>query len=220
MSQVAIPDQWGCSEFLEGYPEMVLEEVGSDGARFSGWFRFSASRPGESTRIQDQFQIAIQVPRIYPCELPVVFETGGRIPRLPEFHVNSNGSLCLGSPIRLLLIVSRHRTILDFVDRALVPYLFAVSTSLVLGRSFPFGELPHGAPGALADYQELWGLKSGLQAKLALHSLTLKRRVANKRPCPCGCGLRLGKCSLHLKLGLLRNGASRSWFRRELARHQ
>ena len=215
MTRFAIPAHWGCSEFLGGYPEMTLEPPGNGGIRLSGLFRFSASCPGEKATIEDQFQIAIEVPREFPRDIPVVFETGGRIPRLPEFHVNSDGSLCLGSPVRLLAIVAGCPSILSFVDRTLVPFLFAVSKSLTSGRSFPFGELPHGAPGALADYQAMFGLTTARQAKQALWALSLKKRVANKSTCPCGCGQRLGKCRLRLKLNPLRNAASRAWFSRE-----
>lgn len=215
MNSIAIPTQLGCSDFLAGYPEMTLELAGNEGLRLTGSFRFSASRAEEATVLEDQFQIAIHVPRVFPREIPVVFETGGRIPRSPEFHVNSDGSLCLGSPLRLLGIVAGSPSILSFVDRTLVPFLFAVSKSLTSGRSFPFGELPHGASGALADYQEMFGLSTAPQAKKALRALSIKKRVANKRPCPCGCGRRLGKCRLRLKLNSLRIAASRSWFARE-----
>jgi hypothetical protein len=195
---------------------MTLELRENGGIRACGTFRFSASLPGETESIQDEFKISIEVPRKFPREIPTVFETGGRIPRSPGFHVNPEGSLCLGSPIRLLTIVFESPTILGFADRILVPFLFAVSRSLSDGRGFPFGELPHGAPGALIDYQNLFGLKTPSQARLVLRALSLRRRVANKRPCPCGCRVRLGRCRLRWKLNHLRKAASRSWFRREL----
>ena len=211
-----IPSQWGCTEFLAGYPEMTLEPAGNESIRLTGSFRFLASRLGEAGSLEDQFQVVIEVPQIFPREIPAVFETGGRIPRLPQYHVNSDGSLCLGSPIHLLLIAAKHPTLLGFVDHILVPFLLAISTSLATGQAFLFGELAHGVPGALADYQELFQLKTPDQAKLALHALTLRKRLANKLSCPCGCGLRLGKCRLRLKLNPLRIAASRAWFGRQL----
>lgn len=213
-----MPNHWGCSDFLDGYPEMTLRPTGNGGTRLSGLFRFSASCPGEATTIADQFRIAIEVPRGFPRDIPIVFETGGRIPRSPEFHVNADGSLCLGSPVRLLTIAAAHPTLLGFVDQVLVPFLFAVSKSLSTGCRFPFGELSHGTPGALADYQALFGLKTAQQVKLAIRALSVRKRIANKHPCPCGCGVRLGRCALRFKLNPLRMAASRAWFRRELGR--
>ncbi len=215
VNPIVNPAKWGCTEFLAGYPEMTLEPAKNGGIRLVGLFRFSASRAGEAAAFEDQFQIAIEVPRVFPREIPVVFETGDRIPRSPQFHVNSNGSLCLGSPVHLLLIAAERPTLLGYFDRTLVPFLLAVSTTLATGRSFLFGELAHGPPGALADYQQLFKLKTAAQAKLALRALTLSKRVSNKRPCPCGCSLRLGKCPLRFKLNPLRKAASRSWFARQ-----
>lgn len=210
------PSNWGCAEFLDGYPEMALEPNENGGIRLSGLFRFTASLPGDTTAIEDEFEIAIEVPHVFPRDIPIVFETGRRIPRSPEFHINSDGSLCLGSPVRLLAIAADYPTLLSFVERTLVPFLFAISKSLSIGRSFPFGELSHGTPGALADYQDMFGLKSAHQVKLAIRALSLRKRIANKYPCPCGCGVRLGRCGLRLKLSPLRIAASRAWFRREL----
>jgi hypothetical protein len=38
------------------------------------------------------------------------------------------------------------------------------------------------------DYRTLFGLKEESQLFPALRCLLLKKRIANKRPCPCGCG--------------------------------
>lgn len=218
LNRFSAPQRWGCTEFLNGYPEMALEQIEDGGIRLVGTFRFAASLAGDTTAMEDQFQIAIEVPRPFPREIPTVFETGERIPRSAEFHVNSDASLCLGSPIRLLSIIATSPTILGFTDRILVPFLFAVSESVNGRLSFPFGELPHGAPGALTDYQAMFGLKTRREAKLALQALSTRKRIANKRPCPCGCGLRLGKCPLRLKLNPFREAASRAWFAKEVRR--
>ena len=37
--------------------------------------------------------------------------------------------------------------------------------------------------------------------------------VANKKPCPCGCGVRLGRCNKRFILNRYRNLAPRRWFR-------
>ena len=43
-----------------------------------------------------------------------VTECGHRIPRTPAFHVNGDGSLCLGSNLRLLLQPAEHPSLLGF----------------------------------------------------------------------------------------------------------
>jgi hypothetical protein len=44
----------------------------------------------------------------------------------------------------------------------------------------------------------------------------LRRREANKHPCPCGSGRRLGRCH-NRRVNHLRGRLGRSWFRASLA---
>lgn len=93
-----------------------------------------------------------------------------------------------------------------------VPYLYAVSHKLQHGGPFPFGELAHGTPGALDEYVDLFGLEDRTKIKQALYLLGLKKRIANKRPCPCGCEKRLGVGTFNRRLLPLRKLSSPKWF--------
>jgi hypothetical protein len=156
------------------------------------------------------------VPENFPREVPKVTEIGGRIPRKPTYHVNGHdGSLCLGSPLRLLLLVSQKPTLTGFAERCLVPYLFAVSRKLKTGGPLAFGELEHGVPGALGDYQRLFGVGTPAQTLETIRLLGKKKRLANKLPCPCGCRRRLGKCNFRNRLISFRALAGRPWYRVE-----
>lgn len=94
----------------------------------------------------------------------------------------------------------------------MVPYLFAVSNKIQSGGEFVFGELPHGKKGIIDDYLDLFGLKSHEQVLNTIILLGMKKRLANKKPCPCGCGKRLGVCSFNYKINQFRKMAPRSWF--------
>jgi hypothetical protein len=59
----------------------------------------------------------------------------------------------------------------------------------------------------------LFSLKRPERAQLALHLLGIKKRLANKQPCPCDCGKRLGQCRFNGTIRKFRRLASRSWFR-------
>ncbi|MCK4356750.1 hypothetical protein KAW44_06690, partial [Candidatus Bipolaricaulota bacterium] len=107
-------------------------------------------------------------------------------------------------------------TLVGFAEECLVPYLYSISHKLQRG-AFPFGELEHGKPGVISDYLDLFGLKSRAQVLRVLELLGMKKRLANKKPCPCGCGKRLGACKYHFKMAELRELAERSWFRQHLA---
>ena len=180
-----------------------------------GRFTFAA-RHRVAGEVEDAFDLEIEIPTRFPEELPRVTELGGRIPREADNHVNrSDGTLCLGSPLRLRLLLAEDPTLTGFAEKCLVPYLFAQAQRRARSGGFVFGELDHGLPGMLDDYVALFGVKEFWQAVEALRLLGTKKRRANKQPCPCGCRMRLGRCRFNVRLATFRRVASRSWFRCE-----
>ena len=207
-------DALGLADFCRTYRRMRVQPVTDTDLYLEGFFDFAA-RSEEHGQITDSYHLRITVPARFPQDLPVVHELGERIPRRGRFHINpGDSSLCLGSRLRVLFVLSKKPTLLGFAETCLVPYLFAVSRKLLHGGDFVFGELGHGSPGELADYVGLFALKTVEQAKRTILYLGIKKRRANKLPCPCGCGKRLGKCSFNRRLKKFRKIAERSWFRK------
>lgn len=202
----------GIRQFLKDYHGMSLGPSRGPAKVLRGAFAFSAA-PKDGRKITDSFQIEITIPATFPRALPTVKETGGKIPRDGEYHVNPNNTLCLGSPLRILRKFSIMPSLVGFAENCLVPYLYAVSNKLQHGEDFSFGELAHGEKGIVEDYMEMFRLRTRLQVDNALLLLGKRRRVANKQPCPCECGRRLGRCPFRLKLNDFRELAPRSWFR-------
>lgn len=199
-------------EFLLSYPGMVIKPSSGSELIVHGNFDFTAKDENHN-QISDSYRLIIKVPSKYPKELPIVKEIGNKIPRKGEYHVNSDGSLCLGSRLRLLWEISKKPSLSAFAESFLVPYLYVISHKIKYGGDLLFGELEHGPPGELKDFADLVGLKSPEQAKYVLQLLGMKKRLANKKPCPCGCGVRLGKCKFNDKIREFRGLAYRSWFR-------
>lgn len=205
----------GLREFLRDYPQMAIRPTAGGCLRLKGSFEFAAHHTKEGD-IQDSFALEIIFPSGFPRKLPCVTETGGRIPRTGEYHVNStDNTLCLGSPLSLLLKLSKKPTLGGFAECCLVPYLFAISRKLKNGGPLAFGELAHGREGILNDYADLFGLKHPSQVKYAFKLLGMKKRLANKLSCPCGCRSRLGRCRFTIRLRQFRALASRNWFKTE-----
>lgn len=200
------------NQFLDDYPGMSTAPCSDAGVYLCGKFRFKANMFG-GEEIEDNYKLEIIVPDKFPQSLPKVKETGGKIPRDGNFHVNPDGSLCLGSPLRLLKKIHNFPSLSGFADKCLVPYLYAVSHKLRNGEDFIFGELSHGDQGIVDDYSHIFGLKEHSQITQAIQLLGVKKRIANKKPCPCGCGRRLGACSFHNKLNEFRKMAPVSWFK-------
>lgn len=206
----------GLAEFLRVYPFMAVRPTSGKSLVIKGDFAFQADHPIFG-HLHDSFCLKIEVPESFPKGVPTVYETAGRIPKNGKYHVNEDdGSLCLGSPLALLMILAKSPSLCGFAEKCLVPYLFAVAHKLKNGGPMLFGELAHGSPGLLDDYMRVLGLKSPEQVAKTLAILGRKKRVANKLPCPCGCGVRVGKCRFNRLLGLLRTVACRGWFRHQL----
>ncbi len=176
--------------------------------RIRGSLSFSAEVEGLE-RIDDAYEVDLVVPPNFPRNLPIVTATAGRIPR--RFHTNSDGSLCLGSPTRQRLALGDSPTLLTFVEKVLVPYLYGFSFR-ERHRFLPFGELAHGKRGLLDDLSELFDVGDDSSVLEMVRLTGLKKRHANKQLCPCGRGKRVGKCH-NLKLNALRNQLGRRWFR-------
>lgn len=210
-------DVYGVVQFLKDYPGMSIAPSRSSDLVFKGCFSFTVKRNG-GTQIVDNYQIEVSVPAVFPKAIPNVFETGNKIPRDRDYHVNDDNTLCLGSPLRLMQKISQKPTLVGFSESCLVPYLYAVSFKLQNGGDFIFSELAHGRNGIIADYLDLFSLKTPSQVMQTLNLLGMKQRIANKKPCPCGCGNRLAKCSFHGKLNSYRKIAPRNWFRNHFAK--
>ena len=162
-------------------------------------------------RIDDAYEVEITIPPAFPRELPLVKETAGRIPK--SFHTNDDGSLCLGSPVRQHLGLTKSPTLPGFVKNCVIPYLYGFSYREKHGR-LPFGELDHGMKGIRSDFAELFGVKSHEAAVKMVELAGMKKRDANKRPCPCGSGRRLGMCH-NRRVNALRIQLGRIWFREQ-----
>jgi hypothetical protein len=202
--------RWELDKILWAYPGLSLRPFVNGVVRLSGRLVFVADADG-LPRIADVYEVEITAPPGFPRDLPVVKETAGRIPK--SFHTNGDGSLCLGSPVRLRLTICRQPTLLGFLERCVIPFLYGFSYREKHGV-LPFGELDHGSKGLRHDFAELFGLENHDAVTGMVECASIKKRDANKRPCPCGSGRRLGKCH-NRRINALRKQLGRSWFREQ-----
>lgn len=198
----------GIDDLLRRFPNLVLRPQRDGRIVIAGDVQFSAVVP-KFGMIEDAFSIEIRVPENFPATLPSVFELNGRIPK--AHHKMIDGSLCLGSPLGLRLKARRGKTVLAFVEACVVPYLAGYCIYEKTGE-MPFDELAHGTPGLLEEYRQLTGATSNAACIGFIECLGLRKRVANKRMCPCGKGRRLGQCH-NRRINPLRGVASRAWYR-------
>jgi hypothetical protein len=200
-------ERWGVPALLRTYPDLRLAPDSRDRITIRGTLAFTMAPPGKE-QITDEYTIELAVPHAFPNTLPATRETAGRIPN--SFHRLDNDGLCLGSPTRLRLVLARTPTLLGYVEQCVIPYLYGHSYFQRHGV-MPFGELSHGATGLRQDLMSLFHAnEAAIPAFVRL--TTMKRRHANKHPCPCGSGHRLGRCH-HQPVNRLRRELGRHWFR-------
>ena len=194
---------------------MSLKPSRYSGTVLIGSFWFTATRNGKI--VSDSYPLQINIPKSFPISAPSVFDIGNKIPRTKEgsFHVNHDDSLCLGSPLRILLLLNKNKTLIGFTENCLIPYLYAISHKIRNGGALVFDELDHGRPGLIQDYSSLFKVNSQ-EVEQALKVLSVRKRIANKHPCPCGCKNRLGLCNFRYTLMPFRKSIKRRTFRFEL----
>ncbi len=205
-------DYWGLGEVLETYPGLAIRPRDDRALILAGELRFRAKFEAHEA-IADVYKIGMRVPDEFPRKAPTVRERGGRIPS--DYHTNLDGTLCLGSSIGVRLALHDQPTLPGFIKNCLLPFLYARSYYERHGR-MPFGALAHGGEGLFHDYMNRFRVNTPEACLGMLTLLSMKRQIANKEPCPCGSGRRVGQCHNRI-LNPLRSQLGRRWCRREYA---
>lgn len=198
-------------DFLAGNPKFRIAEINDEKLVLSGEYHLKAQFAGRQV-IDKTYQLKFVCANDYPRKLPQVLDEGQFFPRSQEFHIYADGSFCLGSELKIKERLRADHTIKAFFDKVVDPFLYSVSHRIEYG-DYPLGELAHGEQGLFDDYAEMFGLKDKASILLAFKALGKRKREANKLLCPCGCGLRLGRCDYRFILNGFRNIERRRWFR-------
>ena len=141
----------------------------------------------------DVYQIYMGVPANFPLSEPVVFETGGRVPRIADRHVFVDGkNCCLGVWEEWLLTPGDH-SFSGFMRGPLNDYFMSQSWYEV-HTEWPFGQRSHGKLGILEAYCSLLEIDLHLQSALSYLNLLARKQIKGHQLCPCGSGQRLRSC--------------------------
>jgi hypothetical protein len=203
-------ERLGLAKLLYEQPGLRVAPTASEELVLRGDVSFEATGP-DGTVIVDHYSVELIVPADLSRTLPTARETGGRIP--DDFHKLSGGHLCLGAPTELRLRLTLEPTLDEFVNRIVIPYLYGHSYFERHGR-MPFGELPHGKVGIRYYLCGLFRAPGSARPEEFVRLASMKRRQANKRPCPCASGKRLGKCH-NRAVNRFRDKYGRRWCGRE-----
>jgi len=138
------------------------------------------------------YEIRAIVPDQFPRREPQVFETGSRIPRNPDRHVNHDGSCCV-TVWEDWLAREGDKSFYGYVNGPLREFFFSQYYFETRGR-WPFGERSHYAKGLLEAYAEALGIPCK-EAKVIYHLRLLSKQWPKGHwACPCGSGKKLRYC--------------------------
>ena len=140
----------------------------------------------------DKFDIEVVLRAGFPEAEPVVRETGDKIPKSDEYHINGDGSCCL-EIWETWLIDNPKATVEDFFDIPLRNFFLGQIQKAASG-SFPHGEHDHGEAGLLIAYAEK--LQCDPDKEVVVRML---RALKHSPPrghwdCPCGSGNKVRNC--------------------------
>ena len=139
----------------------------------------------------DEFSIEIELLEDYPDSVPIVRETGGRIP-YGERHVFTHGDCCLFVREETWKHYPKDTTIIDFLNKVVVPYFLAQAYFEVEGK-WLWGERSHDIYGIIESYKE--ELKTN-DTNLILRFIQYlaKPTLKKYRICYCGSKKKLQNC--------------------------
>ena len=168
-----------------GLTEIAIK---TDGTFLSGTLSFTADY-GELEPIDTWFAIALRIPKSYPESLPTARETSDVIEE--HEHVERDGTLCLCVPVKALIIFHNEPTLLGFVNRLVIPFLYGYCYWQKYGI-YPFGEQRHGSAGVVQFYMEEFNLRHEEQVMEIIRFLN--KGYDGRIPCPCGSKRFVKKC--------------------------
>lgn len=200
-------------DLLEQHLGLRIVPSDDDSIVLKGPLAFRVTGP-ENEVIEDVYEVEIRIPPQFPRALPRVKETGGRVPK--DWHKLRGNLLCLGAPTAIRLELRLSPSLPTVVNRLVIPYLYSYSFFEKHSR-MPFGELAHGDEGIRQNLAEIFAAPSCRRPEEFLRLAGMKKRCANKHPCACGSGRRLGRCH-NRKVNQLRRQLGRQWFQAEYER--
>jgi hypothetical protein len=141
----------------------------------------------------DRYQLKIVLPDDHPHGPVAVYETAKRIPKkADDWHVNPDGSLCLGVPEQVWPSRSKPLDLVAFLNGPVRSFLLRNSI-IARGGEWPHGEWDHGAEGIFQYYEERIGI-SDRAAIIEFMKCLIHPSPKGHWGCPCGSGERLRHC--------------------------
>lgn len=176
-------------EVICKYPSLSIANT-ETGIMLKGTLTLNAEYNG--IPLYDEYEIEIDVPKGFPRVLPTVREVSNLIPAELN-HFLADGSLCLAAECELLDFANTNGTIIGYIDRFVMNYLYTASYFSRYGE-VPFGERSHGIEGITEAYFDRYNCEKEDVLVDLLGLLLGIKRYRGHGICPCGSGKKLRDC--------------------------
>jgi hypothetical protein len=137
----------------------------------------------------DSYSIEIRPTEDFPNRFPLVYEVGGKIPPIGDWHINQDTkSCCLEVEPEEILRCKKGITLLSFVKEFVLPYFFNQTHRRVEGY-YVNGEYSHGVLGIYEFYSRI--LNTGADIKKTVELIMfISKGVKPSRTDNCFCGVK------------------------------
>lgn len=152
--------------------------------------------PNENEDISYQYLIEIHYQKGFPYRFPKLFETGGEIPPLADYHKYNDNSCCITVDADEILKCRNGIRITDFIKNEVVPYFANQLHRKITGKYKD--EYYHGSRGVREFYENLLHTKNLSLILDYIHYSFGNKKLNIRRNdlCMCGSGLKFKKCHL------------------------
>lgn len=144
--------------------------------------------------IEDTYTIEIHPSEGYPFCFPLVYETGGRIPKNIDWHVfETDGHCCIKTIPEEILTCKEEISLTSFINDEVVPYFF--NQTFRMKKGYYLNERSHGDIGKIEFFKEVLKTNDILKVAEWLYFISQREepsRTAKK--CFCGSGRMYRHC--------------------------
>lgn len=146
-------------------------------------------------KLWETYQIGIHYVEGFPYRFPGLYETGGKIPKIGDWHVYEDTLTCCVKvqPAEIIRCL-RGISITEYIKEEALPYFFN-QTHRRLEGYYVNGEYGHGLMGICQFYAEELKMESNIEKMLrAMHFIATNERPDRTSMCFCGSGIKFRHC--------------------------
>ncbi|MBK8564444.1 MAG: SEC-C domain-containing protein [Saprospiraceae bacterium] len=173
---------------VEAYPKLSIVE--ENGEKF---LRGTFDVVDDDGRFWESHEIEIRWQQGFPNCFPKLFEIGGKIHRIADWHTYTDGSCCITIPPKEILLCRNGITVLDFIHEHVRPHLFNQTHRRIEGY-YANGEFKHDVEGFWQFYEQELKTTDRVKIVKTLHAAIKKEKSSKQGPCFCGSGKPYEKC--------------------------